>query len=252
MVTHSPPTTYTIVSALTSPVFGKAFANGCGGELSSDPKMLLDGDVAMFGHPELMPLLAEAQRQGRNWYYGDKAYFGREVYYRITKNAYMHNTVGEPNFTRLKKLNLTFQQWKNGSDILICPQSDVFFRLKGISQKQWIDETIRKLRMYTDRKIRFQYKSTVKGAEQAFKRSLSGVWAVVVHSSMAGVQATIHGVPCFATEPNCTSAQFGSTDLSLIESPVRPDNRERMAAVLAANQWTIPEINSGLAWEHIK
>jgi hypothetical protein len=250
--THRPPVTYSIASALTSPIFGKAFANGCGGELSSDPRMLLDGDVAMFGHPDLIGLLKQAQAEGRTWYYGDKAYFGREVYYRITKNAYMHNTEGEPDFDRFKKLNLTVQQWKDGNDILICPQSDVFFRLQGKTQNEWIEQTIKQIRKHSDRKIRYQYKSSVKGAELAFKRSLRGAWAVVVHSSMAGVQAAIHGVPCFATDPKSTSAKFGTTDLSLIESPVRPDNREHMAAVLAANQWTISEINSGLAWECIK
>jgi hypothetical protein len=232
-------------------VFGRAFANGCGGIVATNP-VLLPGDVAMFGHPELMPLLAEAQRQGRNWYYGDKAYFGRNIYYRITKNAYMHDASGEPNFERLKALNLTFQKWKNGSDILVCPQSDVYFRLQGTTQKAWIEETVGKIRQFSDRKIRFQYKSSTKTAEDAFKRSLSGVWAVVVHSSMAGVQATVHGVPCFATDPNSTSAKFGTTDLSLIESPVRPKNREQMAAVLAANQWTISEINAGLAWERLQ
>lgn len=252
MLKSNLPVTYTVNSALTSPVFGQAFAKGCGGELSSGPKLLLDGDVAMFGHPNLMPLLHEAQRQGRTWYYGDKAYFGREVYYRITKNAYMHNAVGEPDFDRWRKLNLKVQPWRNGDDILICPQSNMFFQIKGTSQKHWIDETVRKIRQFSDRKIRFQYKSTQKCPEKAFRRSLSNVWAVVVHSSMAGVQAVIQGVPCFATDTNSTSAKFGTTDLSRIEKPVKPDNREYMAAVLAANQWTLPEIQSGLAWEHLQ
>ena len=246
------PITYTVNSALTSPVFSQAFAKGCGGELSSDPLMLMDGDVAMFGHPELMPLLSEAQRQGRNWYYGDKAYFGRETYYRITKNAYMHNAHGEPDFNRWKSLKLSIQNWKNGSDILICPQSNMFFQIKGTSQKQWIDETVQKIRQFSDRKIRFQYKSSNISAEKAFRHSLSNVWAVVVHSSMAGVQAVVQGVPCFATNVESTAARFGSTDLSLIENPVKPDNRENMAAVLAANQWTLPEIRSGLAWERLQ
>lgn len=245
------PVTYTVPSALTSPVFCKAFANGCGGIVATN-SVLQDGDVAMFGHPELMPLLAQAQRDGRAWYYGDKAYFGRNVYYRITKNGYMHNASGEPNFERLKKLNLKFEPWKNGSDILICPQSDVYFRLKGTTQKAWIAQTVEKISRYTDRRIRFQYKSSHKSAEQAFKRSLSGVWAVVVHSSMAGVQAVVHGVPCFATDPESTAAKFGTTDFSLLNDPVKPDNREQMAAVLANNQWTISEINSGLAWEHLQ
>lgn len=245
------PVTYTVSTALTSPLFGRAFANGCGGIVATNP-VLQDGDVAMFGHPELMPLLTEAQKQGRTWYYGDKAYFGREVYYRVTKNAYMHDAVGEPDFHRLKALDLTFHPWKNGSDILICPQSDVYFGLKGTTQKKWIDDTVRKIRQFSDRKIRFQYKSSVKPTERAFRRSLQDVWAVVVHSSMAGVQAVVHGVPCFATDFDSTAARFGTTDFSLLENPVKPDNREQMAAVLANNQWTIPEINSGLAWERLQ
>lgn len=237
---------------MTSTTFGKAFANGCNGNVSYDSKMLFDGDVAMFGHPDLMPLLDEAKKQGRNWYYGDKAYFGRNVYYRITKNAYMHNASGEPDFNRLKRLNLTFEPWRNGSDILICPQSDIFFRLKGTTQKDWIYETTKKIKRFTDRKIRFQYKSNNKTAEQSFKRALNGIWAVVVHSSMAGVQAAVHGVPCFATDAESTAARFGTTDFSLLENPVKPDNREQMAGVLAANQWTISEINSGFAWEQLQ
>lgn len=246
------PVTYSIRSALTSPKFGAAFANGCGGDISYDPDLLMDGDVAMFGHSDLMGLLKQAQAEGRNWYYGDKAYFGRDKYYRITKNAYMHDASGDYDYDRWTKLNIKLQPWQNGSDILICPQSDVFFNLQGKSQKQWIDETVRKLRSFTDRKIRFQYKSAVKNTEQAFKSSLKNVWAVVVHSSMAGVQAVIHGVPCFATDPDCTSARFGSTDLSLIENPIKPDHRIKMASVLAANQWTLDEIKSGMAWEYIK
>jgi hypothetical protein len=245
------PVTYTVSSALTSPLFGQAFANGCEGSLIADPKVLFDGDVAMFGHPQLMRLLAEAQKQGRTWYYGDKAYFGRGLYYRVTKNAYMHDTVGEPDFYRLKALDLTFHPWKNGSDILICPQSDVYFRLKGTTQKEWVNNTVRKIRQFSDRKIRFQYKSSIKPTEKEFRRSLQDVWAVAVHSSMAGVQAVVHGVPCFATDPNSTAARFGSTDFSLIESPAKPENREQMAAVLANNQWTISEINSGLAWSKL-
>jgi len=247
-----PPVTYLAPGVLTSQKFCEAFALGCKGLLSTNPKKLLDGDVAMFGQPILMGLLDQAIKDRRNWYYGDKAYFGREVYYRVTKNAYMHDAVGEPDFHRLKALDLTFHPWKNGSDILICPQSDVFFRLKGKTQKQWIDDSVRKIRHFSDRRIRFQYKSSVKPTERAFRRSLQDVWAVVVHSSMAGVQAAVHGVPCFATDPDSTAARFGTTDFSLLENPVKPDNREHMAAVLAANQWTLPEIKSGLAWEHLQ
>jgi hypothetical protein len=36
-----------------------------------------------------------------------------------------------------------------------------------------------------------------------------------------------------------------------MENPVKPDNREQMAWALADNQWTLAEIESGMAWEHI-
>jgi hypothetical protein len=88
--------------------------------------------------------------------------------------------------------------------------------------------------------------------ERVFRRQLVNAWAVVVYSSMAGVQAVMQGVPCFATDPSSTSALFGTTDLSKIETPIKPDNREYMAAILANSQWTLLEIASGLAWEQVR
>ena len=246
------PITYTIERALTSPVFGKAFATGCGGNVATNADSLLDGDVAMFGHPELWKILKQAQEFGRNWYYGDKAYFGRNHYYRITKNAYMHDTNGEPDYKRWKSLNVDIQPWRNGSEIILCPQSDDFFMLHGTTQRAWIQQTTEALMRYTDRKIRVHYKQGAMSAEAVFKRQITKAWAVVVFSSMAGVQAAIHGVPCFATNSESTSAKFGSSDLSLIENPVKPDDRERMAAVLANNQWTLSEIEKGIAWEQLR
>lgn len=247
------PTTYIVNGATTSPKFGKAFAKGCGGKVSADPHYLLNGDVAMFGHPQLFGLLDRAKLQNRNWYYGDKAYFRRDTYYRITKNGYMQNGLtGDDNPSRWRKLGLTIQDWRKGSDILICPQSDVFFKLQAKTQAEWIKTTTDAIKKHTDRRIRVHHKNASKDTESVFKRQLVNAWAVVVHSSMAGVQAAIHGVPCFATDPNSTSASFGTTDLTAIETPVKPDNRLQMASILANNQWTISEINSGLAWEYIK
>lgn len=251
--THNIPITYIVNGAMTSPLFGKAFAKGCGGVTSNNAHHLIDNDVAMFGHPDLFNVLRQAQTQGKNWYYGDKAYFGRNTYYRVTKNAYMHRALhGNDDAKRWNRLNIPIIDWQQGSDILLCPQSDVHFRLHGTTQSKWIKRTTEDLKQHTDRKIRVHYKNSVTDTETAFKRQLKNVWAVVVYSSMSGVQATVHGVPCFATEPYCTSASFGTTDLSLIESPIKPDNRLQMVSILANNQWTLTEINSKLAWEAIK
>lgn len=249
--TNVPPVTYIIKWAQTSPVFGKAFAKGCGGRVSDDPNLLFDGDIAMFGDPKLMKLLKEAQNQGRNWFYGDKAYFGRGTYYRITKNAYMHDCSGEALPHRWNSLGIRLQPWQNGSNILLCPQSDAFFRLHGTTQDEWVKSVKKKLSFYTDRKIKIHYKNPSQ-TEKMFKHNLRDIWAVVVHSSMAGAQAVINGIPCFATDPKSVSAKFGTTDLSLIETPVKPSNRDHLAWILADNQWTLSEIQSGMAWERVK
>jgi hypothetical protein len=247
---NSAPIAYTIGSG-TGHTFAQAFKAGCKGRISYCKTILSSGDVAMFGHVDLFPLLRAAQADGRNWYYGDKAYFNRGDYYRITKNAYMHDCSGEATPKRFENLKFSVEDWQTGSEILLCPQSDAFYRLHGTTQAQWILDTTAELMKYTDRQIAVHYKNTALNAERRFKERLNNVWAVVVYTSMAGAQAVMRGVPCFATQ-DCVSAKFGSMDLSSIERPRKPDNREQMAWVLADNQWTLEEIRRGIAWQKLK
>jgi hypothetical protein len=245
------PVTYIIEHQQTSPVFGRAFAKGCGGKISSYPDLLLEGDFAGFVVPELQSILRKAISEGRNWYYGDKAYFGRGKYFRVTKNRVMHDCEGDATPHRFEKLGLKIEPRKDGRDIVIYPQSDTFFRLKGMNQMLWVQSVRQELEKYTDRPIRTHFKPTG-NHEALFTKALHNAHAVVVHSSMAGVQASMQGVPCFATDPTSASAKFGLTDLSLIESPVLPDNRDKMAFILADNQFTLNELSSGMAWEKVK
>lgn len=247
-----PPIVYLINGQKKSIDFGRAFAKGCGGRMVYHSGMLHPGDVALFGHPSLFGWVVKARSEGRNWYYGDKAYFGRDTYYRITKNAYMSPMNTEPDYDRWHQTGFKISPWRSGDDILLCPQSDVFFQLHDTTQSEWLKKTTEELRRFTGRSIRVHHKKASRDTEKNFREALTNVWAVVVYSSMAGAQAAVHGVPCFATNPDCVSAKFGSTDLSMIESPIRPDNREYMAAVLAANQWTLSEIQKGIAWERVK
>lgn len=247
---NSAPVVYSLGFG-TGHAFAQVFKTGCNGRISDSKNMLSAGDVAMFGHVDLFPLLRTAQAQGRNWYYGDKAYFNRDTYYRITKNAYMHDCSGEATSKRFERLRFEVKPWQTGSEILLCPQSDAFYRLNNTTQAQWIADTTAELRKYTDRHIAVHYKNTALNTEKHFKERLNNVWAVVVYTSMAGAQAVLSGVPCFATQ-NCVSAKFGSMDLSSIERPRKPDNRDQMAWVLADNQWTLDEIRRGIAWQKLK
>jgi hypothetical protein len=252
MESNKTPVAYGLAGSCTSERWVEAFSQGCGGKVSYNNVMLPNHPVAMFGDPTLHTLLGHARDQGRDWYYGDHAYFRRRVYYRITKNAWQHDTRGEAHPARWERLGIKIEPWrKHGEKILLCPQSSRFFELHGLNHTQWVRDTMEVLHRYTDRPIEIRYKSDGLQTEEHFWQSLHDAYAVVVYTSVAGVQAAIHGVPCFATH-ECASKYFGTDDLSKIESPVRPDDRERMAWVLANNQWTMEEIAQGLAWEHIR
>lgn len=249
---NSAPVSYASLINERSVDFCRAFAQGCGGSISNRPDMLLPGAVAGFWLPELFSILNAAKVDGRTWYYGDKAYFDRNHYWRITKNAKMHNALGQAKPDRFRQLHLKIKPWRNGSEILLCPQSDTFFRLNGSTQAAWVKSTTEKIRQYSDRPIRVHHKIAGDKTETIFRNQLGNAWAVVVHSSIAGVQAVLEGIPCFVTDETSTPASFGTTDFSKLESPVKPENREQMAWVLADNQWTLDEIKRGAAWEHLK
>lgn len=239
-------TCYAVPEEHTSPLWARAFAKGAGASVCKLNE-LQPGDVALFGSPQRWRLLAQAQAEGRTWWYGDHAYFGRREYFRITRSAWQHDCRGRGDPERLEQVGVRIRSWrKTGSHVLLCPNSPAFFQLHGQDSSAWIEATSAAIRACSDREIRVRFKT----AARSFEEDLRDAWAVVVFTSVAGVLAAVAGVPCFATA-QCAAASFGSSDLSLIESPVRPDNRHEMASVLASNQWTLHEMASGRAWREL-
>jgi hypothetical protein len=238
------PVTYSVPREKTSPLFCKAFATGCKGFVVSDGT-LMPGPVAMFGSPALWEMLQTARREGRDYFYGDHAYFGRKQFYRITANAYQHHGIGETDGKRFKAFGRPVQPWRTkGSHVLVCPQSDTHFRFFGIDGQKWTRDVIAQIRQATDRPVRVRMKVDRKPIQD----DLRDCWAVVTYSSASALDAMIAGVPVFVLADFAAAALAGLQDLSLIESPIYPDGRERFLGVLADNQWTLSEMSSGMAW----
>jgi hypothetical protein len=207
-------------------------------------------DIAGMFTPDNYHFLNSALRCNRNFLYADHGYFHRGRFFRLTFNDYQHSTLGASDGKRWKNLGIEIKSWKkNGTKILLAPQSDQFFRIHGTSQGQWIRETTDKLRSYTDREI-IVTRKVASNAEDNFRASLDDVFAVVVFTSVAGLYATVEGVPCFATQ-DCASAKFGDMKLENVESPTYVENRLEKLSVLADNQWTLEEISNGSAWKSI-
>lgn len=231
----------------------EAFAKGCGGRLE-EAGVLRDGPAAFYGVVGLERLFAAVRRASQPYYYIDNAFFdeARQVYYRIGKNALQFGGPGAADFARFAALELEVQPWRrDGRHIVVAAQSEHFMRhVAGWSggALAWQEHVLVTLKKHTDRPIVVRHWSSDKAERaQSLQQDLQGAWALVTHASAAANEALLAGVPVFVTGP-CAALTMGLSQLEQIEMPRRPDGRREWAAMLAAQQWTVDEIRSGIAW----
>lgn len=200
----------------------------------------------------LLSTLKQAQREQRQWVYGDRGYlrasYGTDFsgYFRLTRNAYQLDGLSMVRSQkRWENLSLTMAPWKRGSHVLVCPPGDVFTAaVGGFTAAQWLRDTLAKLAQHTDRKVVIRHKPPQPGVGRPLSTDLQDCHALVTYMSNTAVEAVLAGVPVFCTGRSAARA-VGRTDLKDIESPVYPD-RQIWAATLAANQWTLDEIRRGI------
>jgi hypothetical protein len=80
-------------------------------------------------------------------------------------------------------------------------------------------------------------------------QDLAGCWAVCTHSSMAGLEALMAGVPVVCA-PQALYAEAANLDLNALKAPVLPARAELLARIAAAT-WSLEEMAQGapmLAW----
>jgi hypothetical protein len=240
------PVSYYAPEEVSSPRFAYAFAKGCRGMITNELD-LFDGPVALFGSPSRWPVLRQAQLEGRDWYYGDHGYFGRRRYFRITKNRYQHDGLwtSTPPSHRFQAFGRNVVPWKKeGRHVLVCPNSEIYCRLHGFDVRSWINMVELTVRGHSDREVRTRWKTT----QYPIAYDLKDCWAVVVFSSAAALDALIAGIPVFVLAPWAAGARMGLSDLTQIETPFYPTDREPFLWALANQQWTLQEILDGHAW----
>lgn len=236
----------------------EAFAAGCGAPIGP-PYPLRRGDVFLYGALRgLLITLQNAQREGRTWYYADNGYMRRghyDGYYRVTRNALQHDGSGTASSDRWRSLGMTIEPWRTGGrHIVVCPPSRLFATLFGFNADHWLRDVVATIKANTDRPIRVRRKMSwteVKAPMAPLQEDLQNAWALVTHSSNAAVEAAMAGVPVFATD-QCGASRVALSDVTKIEKPIRPDDREEWLSVLAANQWTLDEMRSGLCWRMLQ
>jgi hypothetical protein len=204
------------------------------------------GDAIVWGcirgAPQLMKMIRDA---GCNYWQMDNGYRGRNKYFRITKNAWQHVGLEQSNPLRWERLskeyNLKIRPWNKGSKIVVAMSTEHLYKLHGLNISDWLEKTIATIKKHSDRKILVREKK----AKGPIEDTLKDAHALVTYTSMAALDALQMGVPVFCSE-KCAAAPMALQDLTRIEHPLYPDDRERLFWTMADHQFTENELASGM------
>lgn len=197
-----------------------------------------------FGYDELEEL--KLYRDNKEpFLYIDHAYFDRgydKANFRVIFSSIHQNHVFDVPSDRRKKFKVRLKPWRQGEEIIFipAPANPLWFH----QQTNWNEEAIDKLVSITNRKIVIKADK-----KQPLLGTLNNCWALVTHSSVAGVEAVINGIPVVC-DKSCPAHAVG-VDLDNIEYPEIPD-REQWLNTLTYSQFTLQEMQSGAAWSIIK
>ena len=195
--------------------------------------------------------------KGRDFYVIDTGYFGNfknKWLHRVTKNnlQYIGPIIDRPN-DRAKRHGYRYKKFTTGSKILICPPSEKVMRLFGQPEPEdWVKQTIRQIKKYSDRPIEVRLKPnrTERVSTKTIQMALhDDVHCLVTYNSIAAVEALMEGKPAIVLGQNAASA-VAETSLENIESPKMPDRdiMESFFNHIAYCQYDVNELRSGYAW----
>lgn len=177
------------------------------------------------------------------------------------------------NSNRRNRLGIKISKKSQGEHILICTQNPLSHLWRNQPNiDEWVRKTVTEIRLYTDRHIilrphpRFrgiscnlnQFKNvtlhTPRKLENTydsydFDHELNNAYAVINWNSNPAIIAALSGVPVFVGE-NSLALPVSNIDLSKINEPQVFD-RDQWANDLAYSEWSIDEIEKGLALDNI-
>jgi hypothetical protein len=162
--------------------------------------------------------------------------------------------------TRAAVHGIELKPWKKGNHILIAGMGKKAAACEGFGHEQWERKAIAALRRHTDRPIVYRPKPNCEGArplpsvgysspQQPLEMALVNCHAVVTHHSNVAIDGLIEGIPAFSVEG--VAAPMGRTDLSQIENPAYPEDRQQWVNDIAWTQWNIEEMAKGLPWLYL-
>jgi hypothetical protein len=167
-------------------------------------------------------------------------------------------------------LNINMKPYRTqGEHILICLQRNGGWSMAGLNVIDWLDATIKKIKLVSNRPIivrphpgdkkimhtlKLKYKNVSLSKNPNLVEDLNNAWTTVVYNSSPSVASIIEGVPAFITDPEPQHSQsyaVANMDLNQIENPMLHD-RQSWIERLAMCHWNFAELQSGEAWQFFK
>jgi hypothetical protein len=248
-------TSYTQKGHMYDPIL-QSFVQGAGGQISSwDLEEASMTPVVLRGVTKRKQMTA-CRAVGRDFYYIDTGYFGngkKKTYHRVTQNDVQHfgPIVDRPDDRVPPDVGVAKFR-RQGSKILIAPPSQKLLNLYSINLDEWLARTQADIRKHTDREIvvRLKQSRSVRQNTDTIQMALDDdVFCLVTFSSIAAVEALLHGKPAITLGPNA-AAPLCSHTVSEIENPLIPDLDQVRALIrhLSYCQFTEVEMRDGTAW----
>lgn len=186
----------------------------------------------------------ELLRQSKSYYRIDHAYLGRRDYFRLTKNDFQPAGVVERPADRWEALKTRYRlkvgPWKQGKNVVVAlsrPETYRFFGVEG-----WPDSIANEIKKHTDRPVVIRDRD----APGTIGAEFGKAHCVVTYASNSVIDALLAGVPVITLGPSI-ARPMGHTEVSRIESPLYPENREEFFRHMAYCQFTPKEFADGTA-----
>jgi hypothetical protein len=220
-----------------------------------------------------IPYIKGCIERNEEWWYVDNGYLTQQItrypepkihdldktYFRIVKGG-LHTLQGKSgSVDRLRVLenqgiDVQFKGWTTNTEhILLCPSSPtVTFFINDMSQEEWEENVRSELRQHTDRPIKFRNKPRPGNQwwNTDIKEDLKGCHCLITNMSLAAVDAVINQVPVLTHRNNVAFKVSIDNIHNINKTPKHPrEIVEPWLNMLSHNQFTIPEIEEGLAYK---
>lgn len=205
--------------------------------------------------PPLRHLIELWAESGRTWIYWDRGYARRVFatwlprgdnggYYRWSIGTFQMHEIRDVPDDRWRELRTSVKPWNTGGrHIVLAEPSPTYMKFHRIDG--WVEQTLVRLREFTDRPIVQRTKETSRSLED----DCENAHCLVTHGSNAAVEAVIMGCPVFV-HSSSAAALVGQTDLATIEEPIYPE-RQPWLNSLAYCQFNEDELVNGTLWRLI-